>query len=96
MIFFLAALGLLQCCFRAFSSCCEQGLLFVMRHGLFTAVTSLVADHGLQSAGSAVVVRGLSRPLACGIFPDQGSNLLPLHWQADSQPLDHQQSPLLR
>ena len=23
----------------------------------------------------------------CGIFPDQGSNPCPLHWQADSQPL---------
>ena len=30
---------------------------------------------------------------ACGIFPDQGSNPCPLHWQADSQPLRHQGSP---
>ena len=27
--------------------------------------------------------------------PDQGLNLCPLHWQADSQPLDHQGSPAL-
>ena len=40
---------------------------------------------------SAVVARGLSScssqaslPAACGIFPDQGSNPCPLHWQADS------------
>ena len=33
---------------------------------------------------SAVVMHGLSCPVACGIFPDQGSNLGPLHWQADS------------
>ena len=30
---------------------------------------------------------------ACGIFPDQGSNLCPPHYQADSLPLDHQGSP---
>ena len=30
---------------------------------------------------------------ACGIFPDQGSNLYPQHWQANSQPLNHQGSP---
>ena len=30
---------------------------------------------------------------ACGIIPDQGSNSRPLHWQEDSQPLDHQGSP---
>ena len=43
---FLAALGL-RCCARAFSSCGEQGLLFVAVHGLLTAVASLVAEHGL-------------------------------------------------
>ena len=32
--------------------------------------------------------------MACGIFPDQGSNLCPLHWQEGSYPLDHQGSPL--
>ena len=32
---------------------------------------------------------------ACGIFPDQGSNLCLLHWQADSLPLSHQGSPAL-
>ena len=31
--------------------------------------------------------------MTCGIFPDQGSNPCPLHWQADSQPLRHQGSP---
>ena len=38
---------------------------------------------------------GPSRSAACGIFPDQGSNPCPLHWQADSQPLRHQGSPRL-
>ena len=43
---FLAALGL-RCCARAFSSCGEQGLLFVAVCRLLIVVASLVADHGL-------------------------------------------------
>ena len=39
---------------------------------------------GSRRAGSVVVAHGLSRSVACGIFPDQGSNPCPLHWQADS------------
>ena len=31
--------------------------------------------------GSAVVAHRLSCSTTCGIFPDQGSNLCPLHWQ---------------
>ena len=45
-------------------------------------------------AGSVIVVHGPSRSAACGILPDQGWNPCPLHWQADSQPLRHQGSPL--
>ena len=33
---------------------------------------------------------------ARGIFPDQGPNPCPLHWQADSQPLRHQGSQIGR
>ena len=43
---FLAVLGLC-CCVGSFSSCGEQGLLFVVVHGLLTAVAFLVAEHGL-------------------------------------------------
>ena len=43
--------------------------------------------------GSVVVVLRLSCPVAYEIFPDQGSNPRPLHWQVDSQPLYHQGSP---
>ena len=32
---------------------------------------------------SVAVVHGLSCPLACGIFPDQGANPCALRWQAD-------------
>ena len=67
----MAALGL-HCCAPAFSSCSEWGLLFVAVHKFLIAVASLVAEHGLQSAGSVVVAHGLSCSAACGIFPDQG------------------------
>ena len=43
---FLATLGLC-CCVWAFSSCGEQGLLFVAVHGLLISVASLAAEHGL-------------------------------------------------
>ena len=43
---FLAVLGL-RCCAWAFSSCGEQGLLFVVVRGLLIAVASLVVEHGL-------------------------------------------------
>ena len=48
---------------------------------------------GSRRAGSVVVAHGLSCSTACGIFPDQGSNPCPVHWQADSYPLRHQGSP---
>ena len=43
---FLAALGL-RCCTRAFSSCGEWGLLFVVVCRLLIAVASLVVEHRL-------------------------------------------------
>ena len=43
---FMAVLGL-RCCARAFSSCGERGLLFVVVCGLLIAVASLIAEHGL-------------------------------------------------
>ena len=60
---FLAGLGL--CCHaRAFSSCSEWGLLFVVVRGLLIVVASLCC--GAQAVGtqaSVVVARGLS---SCG------------------------------
>ena len=47
----------------------------------------------LGTRASVVVAHGSSCSAACGIFPDQGSNPCPLHWQADSQRLRHQGSP---
>ena len=42
----MAVLGL-RCCTLAFSRCGERGLLFVVVHGLLTAVGSFVVEHGL-------------------------------------------------
>ena len=65
-------------------------------YGLLIAVASLVeaqtlrmqasviAAWRIQSAGSVVVAHGLSCSAAYRIFPDQGSNPHPLHWQVDS------------
>ena len=55
----------------------------------------LLQSTGSSRAGSVIVAHGPSCSAACGIFPDQGSNPCPLHWQADSQPLCHQRSPQL-
>ena len=44
---------------------------------------SVVVARGPQSTDSVVVAHGLSCSVACGIFPDQGSNPCPLHQQAD-------------
>ena len=61
--------------------------------GLSLSRPLLLRGTGSRRAGSVIVAHGLSCSAACGIFPDQGSNPCPLHWQADSQPLHHQGSP---
>ena len=80
--FFLAAVSL-HCFVRAFSSCDQRGLLLV-------AVRRLLL---LRSTGVVVVAHRLLA--ACRIFPDQGSNPCPLHWQVHSYPLDHHGSPVV-
>ena len=44
---------------------------------------------------SVVVEHGLNCFAACVIFPDQGLNLCPLHWQEGYHPQHHQGSPLV-
>ena len=57
---------------------------------LLLVLTPLVLEHGLEGMKASVVAgHGLNCPNACGIFPDQRSNLGPQHWQAESLPLDH-------
>ena len=84
----MAALGL-RCCTQSFSSCREQGLLFIAVRGLLIAVASLYCrTRALGTRASAVVARGLSScgsqaQLLCGMWDlpgaDQGSNRCPLH-----------------
>ena len=75
----------------------------LLLHAGFLQLWGVGASHcggfsccGVQALGMrapVVVTHGLRCSAACGIFPDQGSNTCPLHWQADSQPLRHQGSP---
>ena len=62
--------------------------------GLSLSQPLLLQSTGSRRTGSVVVAHGPSCSTACGILPDQGSNPCPLHWQADSQPLRHQGSPM--
>ena len=91
--YFLAVLGL-RFCARAISLVVASG----GNSSSWYAVLSLwrpllLRSTGSRRAGSVVVAHGPSCSTARGIFPDQGSNPCPLHWQADSQPLRHQGSP---
>ena len=61
--------------------------------GLSLSRPLLLQSTGSRCAGSVVVAHRPNCSVACGIFPDQGLNPCPLHWQADSQPLHHQGSP---
>ena len=54
----------------------------------------LLWSTGSRRVGSVVVAHGPSCSAACRMFLDQGSNPCPLNWQADSQPLCHQGSPV--
>ena len=62
--------------------------------GLSLSWPLLLRSTGSRRSGSVIVAHGPSCSAACGIFPDQGWNPCPLHWQADPQPLRHQGSPL--
>ena len=104
LFLFSVALGLL-CCPWAISSCSRWELLSLWGSGfswgllLWAQVLGTRAQWlshvGSRARASVVVVHRLRCPMACGIFPDQGSNLWPLHWWVDSYPLDHQGSPWL-
>ena len=64
--------------------------------GLSLSRPLLLRSTGSRRAGSVIGAHGPSCSAACGIFPGQGSNPCPLHRQADSQPLRHQGSPIIR
>ena len=53
-------------------------------------------EHRLQGTQASVVVaHGLSCPSTRGIFLDQRLNPCVLHWQVDSLPLNHWESPAI-
>ena len=76
-----------------FSSYGDGGLL--ARCGAQTSHCGGFSGRGPQvlGTGSVVTAPGLGDSVACGIFPDPGSNLCLLHWQVDSLPLSQQGSP---
>ena len=82
-------LGRLLSSCRVWASHCRALGLQELLH-----VGSVVEAPGLWSTDSVVVVHRLNCSKACGIFPDEGSNLCLLHWQANSLPLSHQGSPV--
>ena len=76
------------------SSLLRVGFLYLWRAGAtlccgtrashFGGFYSLLQSTGCIAWASVTVAHGLSCSMACGIFPDQGSNPYPLRWQADS------------
>lgn len=75
----------------------HRGFLWLWRAGLLSRCGaahrggfSCSGAWALGLAGSTVVTHGLSCSVAREIFPDEGSNLCPLHWQVSSYALCHQ------
>ena len=58
-------------------TCCGRDL----QVGQLQCVSLVVVARGLDSCGTQALLLA-----ACGIFPDQGSDPCPLHWQADTYP----------
>ena len=77
---FLPALGL--CCDTWALGCGTQASLLVAGHG--SRVCGLSSSQALECG--LIVAHGLRCPMACGIFPEQGSNLCPLHWLTTGPP----------
>ena len=91
-IYLVLAVSGLRCCEGSFPAVASGGYSLVVAHGLLIGVASLVVEHRLESTGSTAVAHELTCSVACGAFPDQGSNPCLLHWQVDSLPLSHQGS----
>ena len=69
-------------------SCCGAWALGALRLQQLRFPGSSSCGHHSSVAGA----HGLSCSVACGDFPDQGSNPCALQQQMDSLPLNHQQS----
>ena len=81
-----------------FAAAC--GLVLVGEHVIWCTQASVIVAHRLSNCDSWALELRLSGcgahrfsySEACGVFPGQGSNPCPLHWQVDSCPLYHQGS----
>ena len=73
---FLAVLGL--CC------CAQSSLVVPAGYSLLRCAGFSLRSTGSTCAGSVAGAPGLSSPVARGIFPSQGLNQSPLHWEVDS------------
>ena len=88
-IFFLAML-IWFCCTWTFSSWSQQELLSrCCVQASHCCSYSCCRMQALKHRLSTSVIHACSS-CTCGILPDQGSNLCPVHWQVDFLPLDHQ------
>ena len=83
---FACVLGVLdlRCCLRVFSSWGKQGLFSRSVQASPWGGLSFGEHRLWGTRASVVVAHGLPCPRACGIFPDQGPNPRPWHWQSDS------------
>ena len=72
----------------------SRGCSLAVGHRVLLVVAFLVA-HGPWHAGSVIAMNRPGCSVARRFFPDQGSNLCPLHQQGDSLPLDHHGRPVL-
>ena len=94
---FLAVCLFLSCCGAQASHCgsfsCGAGLQSVWASVAAARALSSCGSLTREHRGSVVGTLGLCCSVTCGIFPDQGSYLCHLHWQADSLPLSHQRRP---
>ena len=91
----LLLLGLFSSCGKRTSHCggffcCGAQALGQVGFSSLQHVGSAVVALRLYNTCLIVVAHGLSCSAICGIFPDQGLNWYPLHWQVDSLPLTHQ------
>ena len=95
LYYFLAALGL-GFCVRAFSGWGWGGAAPLRCGAQASHCCGCFCCRAwtLGTGPSVFVAHGLSCSTACEIFLDQGLNACPPHWQADSQPLNHQGGPL--
>ena len=89
---FMAALSL-HCCAWTFLSIESRGYSSCGARASHCSGFSCWGAWALGAQASVAAACGLSCYLACGIFPNQGSNMCPLHWQADSQSLECQGNP---